>query len=273
MNMRWILFSLSLCCILRGNGGSSPQSDQLVGPLNRRIIGGRQVTATEFPYQVAIKNRGESHSFCGGSIIDQYWVLTAAHCVRSKQASSLVVILGATDLRQAKFFVDVEKIIRHSGYGSWLNLFARFRNDIALKKNKKPVIINGVTSAITLPMQDQDFVGQTGIVSGFGATKERGSWSSQLMATSLSILSNSYCYMKYLTDFKGDSMLCAGQMMGGQDSCQGDSGGPLAVLTRGGALLAGIVSFGTGCGRFLVPGVYTRVSHFVDWIRVETRNQ
>ena len=271
--MHWIIFCLSLCCILRESGSLFPQSGQFGSPLNRRIIGGRQVRAIDFPYQVAIKKRGESHSFCGGSIIDQYWVLTAAHCVRPKQASSLVVVVGTTDLRQVKLLVDVEKIIRHPGYGSWFNLFARFRNDIALIKTKRPVIINGTTSAITLPMKNQDFVGQQGIVSGFGATKERGSWSPQLMATTLRILSNSYCYMRYLVDFRGNSMLCAGQMMGGQDSCQGDSGGPLAVKTRGGTLLAGIVSFGRGCGRFLVPGVYTRVSNFVDWIQEEIKKQ
>lgn len=269
--MCWIIFCLSLCCILRESGSFFPQPGQFVGPLNRRIVGGKPVRAIDFPYQASIKKRGESRSFCGGSIIDQYWVLTAAHCLRSKQPSSLVVVVGATDLRQAKFVVDVENIIRHPGYGSWFNFFARFRNDIALIKTKRPVIINGTTSAITLPMKNQDFVGQQAIASGFGATTERGSWSPQLLATTLDILSNSYCYVRYLVDFQANSMLCAGRLMGGQDSCQGDSGGPLVVKTRGGTLLAGVVSFGTGCGRFFVPGVYTRVSNFVDWIQEEIK--
>ena len=84
---------------------------------------------------------------------------------------------------------------------------------------------------------------------------------------------DSVCSTVYNREFKAPGMLCAGVMRGGRDSCQGDSGGPLSVKSNTGTYtLAGIVSYGRGCARVNTPGVYTRVSNYVDWINDKMRS-
>jgi secreted trypsin-like serine protease len=185
--------------------------------------------------------------------------------MKGEKAANLNVVVGTSDLRNPRVVVDVEKIIMHRGFGSII-----MQNDLALIKTKQPVIVKG-TSAVTLPTKNQDFVGKKAIVSGFGTTKEGGSASLTLMTTTLDVLSDSVCRMAYLLGYRSQSMMCAGHLRGGQDSCQGDSGGPLVVKNGRVSLLAGVVSFGRGCGRTLVPGVYVRVSNFIDWIQDEIR--
>lgn len=102
-------------------------------------------------------------------------------------------------------------------------------------------------------------------ISGYGDTREGGTGSSVLLAADITVMPNQNCARTY-PEFRNDMMMCAGRVQGGTDSCQGDSGGPLIVRTAGKTVLVGIVSFGDGCGRKGSPGVYTRVSHYYNWL-------
>lgn len=215
--MKFVLLLMSLGCVVGGAGPFfflPPPFARDNYFVNRRIIGGRRVSVFEFPYQAAIRRKGDIQAFCGGSIIQQNWILTAAHCMKGENPGRLTVVVGTSDLRNVGIEVDIEKVVIHPLYGSMLH-----QNDLALIKTKKPVIMRG-TAAITLPTRGQNFVGQKAQVSGFGTTSEGGSASPQLLATTLDVLSDSACTLSYWFGFRSNSMLCAGQVRGGQDSCQ-----------------------------------------------------
>jgi secreted trypsin-like serine protease len=239
--------------------------------VNKRIIGGKQVAASQFPYHVAIRRKGQEHSYCGGSIIEDNWILTAAHCLKKERADNLTILVGTSDLRKPGMTVQIEKLVIHPEFSMSKFLMFSMSNDIALMKTKKSVLVRG-TSKIKLARKNHDFVGSKAVVSGFGTVREGGYGSPNLMSTTVDILSDAYCQVVYLLGYKSDQMMCAGHLFGGQDSCQGDSGGPLVVKDEYEAVQAGVVSFGRGCGRLLVPGVYTRVSHYADWIDEQTRS-
>ena len=240
------------------------------GVVFRRIVGGRKALKNEFPYQVALEHRSfwnpAYRQFCGGSVIDDRWIVTAAHCVAGENVNFVRAITGITDLSNAvetaSNAVPIEKVIQHERYNSWT-----VENDIALLKTKSSIrqSTKEFSNTICLPSSGQQFNG-LGHITGFGTTREGGSTSRQLLAAQLDIMPDTVCKSAYAYEFKAPAMLCAGVMTGGRDSCQGDSGGPLAVRTESGYTLAGITSFGRGCARANTPGVYTRVSHYVDWI-------
>ena len=137
-------------------------------------------------------------------------------------------------------------------------------NDIALLRTTSPITRG---RPIALPTSNARPSGTAAVATGWGTTSEGGRRSSDLLATTLDVLPESSCARTYSANYRSDVMLCAGHMPGGRDTCQGDSGGPLAQS----GVLIGITSFGRGCARSNTPGVYTRVSHFVDWIRCHTQ--
>ena len=104
---------------------------------------------------------------------------------------------------------------------------------------------------------------------GFGRTSEGGSGSNRLMEVDIPVISNFQCSLSYQSHVTGN-MICAGKW--GKDSCHGDSGGPLMWYKYFTFCLTGIVSFGKGCGRFGYPGVYTRVTKYLYWIKTNTGN-
>lgn len=127
-------------------------------------------------------------------------------------------------------------------------------------------------------MQNKDFVGYQPFVAGWGKTQETGKSASILQEVQIPVLTNEVCRDRYTKIGKlvsqkqfDNAVLCAGVLAGGQDSCQGDSGGPLMVPSIIDGKIVyyqiGIVSYGIGCARADVPGVYTRVQTFVDWIQ------
>lgn len=235
----------------------------------RRIVGGRTAAKDEFPYQVALETRvfgGRWKQFCGGTVIADRWILTAAHCVRGQNARFLRVVGGTNDLVEGEAnAVQVEKVIPHERYNSYT-----IQNDIALIKLAAPLSrsVNGFTNPICLPYPNSPVpVGHQGIISGFGTVSEGGRASRNLLATTIPIQPDSQCYRVYGAEYKPPSMMCAGDLRGGKDTCQGDSGGPLAVRNSEGTyVLVGVTSFGQGCARAYTPGVYTRVSNYIDWI-------
>ncbi len=225
------------------------------------IIGGQQATAGEWPWQVALifnQNNPFGSQFCGGSLIDPYWVLTAAHCVDWwNSANTLHIISGQQQLSgSGGEIIAVSQIIAHPDYDN-----TPLDSDIALLQLSQPA------SAAPVSLAPVSFSpGNLATVTGWGNTAQSGnaSYPNDLMEVQVPLVSNQACVAAYGSTIT-NNMLCAGQA--GVDSCQGDSGGPLVLPNgNGGWAQIGVVSFGRGCGLAGSPGVYARVSQFTGWI-------
>ncbi|XP_041860983.1 suppressor of tumorigenicity 14 protein homolog [Melanotaenia boesemani] len=232
-----------------------------------RIVGGEISREGEWPWQVSLHATGFGH-VCGASVLNARWLLTAAHCVQDKfsQTDQWQVFLGLHVQGQTNEWTvsrKVIKIIAHEDYEP-----RTYDNDIALMELDASVALNQHIWPICLPSPTYDFPsGQEAWITGWGATTEGGSSVSVLQKAAVRIVNSTVC-KSLMTDDVTDRMLCAGVLTGGVDACQGDSGGPLTVTNPGGrAFLAGVVSWGEGCGVRGKPGVYTRITKFRNWIK------
>ena len=273
-------YSLVLCLFLASGIVSSIVAQSRADVGDGRIINGQEVNITQVPWQVAVLSSSEPNDFyaqnCGASILDENWVLSAAHCFvfsnqPDKTAADIEILAGVTTLGEGvSSRIAVQQIIPHPAYDP-----ATTNNDIALLKLATPVGLNGTTKqAISLPFDEPKAtwpaVNTSATVSGWGNTSTTGSaYPSALMAAEVDVLTNpseTQCGSYSTSVYLPDTMLCAAEMTVGKDSCQGDSGGPLAIEVSGTWTLAGIVSWGYGCADPQYPGVYTRVTSYLDWI-------
>ena len=248
----------------------------MIGPYNifgqADIVGGEDANIQDYPYQAALISTGGwggGYAFCGASIINEYWVLTAAHCVQGESANNTAVRVGNdASYAQGGESYDAESIIAHPNYNSNSQ-----NNDIALIKLENPISFNNYTQPVLLICDEQvalgvEEPGEMSWITGWGNT-EGTTNSSQLQVVSVPITTSS----NYGSSQIDADMIMAGYPEGGYDSCQGDSGGPMVVLAADGQtfLQSGVVSWGYGCADPGYPGVYSRVSYFIDWI-CETTN-
>ena len=240
-------------------------------PTNDRtplVVGGTSVTDLRYPFMAAAFFRAPSSNLfsqgCGGSLIADRWVMSAAHCVtdaqsgRVRDADEVALVLGAPNLNSTDRIVRfVSSVTVHPEYNR-----ANNRNDIALLELSEPVSLQPITLSNTANPVPND--GEIATVAGWGATSETGGGTRQLQETDLPIVSTNACQSLYGSIIDGPSMVCAGGAR--QDACFGDSGGPLFV-TRGDQFIhAGVVSFGFGCARPGLPAVYARTSTQFNWI-------
>lgn len=232
-----------------------------------RIVGGNNAGLHEYPWQVALTTNG--YQFCGGSLINDRYILTAAHCTAGSTASDIVIRLGehnlSTGSETSKTITRrVSEIIDHSGYDD-----NTLYHDISLLKLSSPVPISSEVLPVCLPPPNPTYAGKTATVTGWGTTSSGGSSSSILKEVAVPVLSNAACKSTY-SDLT-INQVCAGKA--GKDSCQGDSGGPLTFIDGGGNHdQIGVVSYGIGCGDDGYPGVYTRVSKYRNWIDQNTQD-
>ena len=232
-----------------------------------RIVGGAPAPIGAYPWQISIALIGLPTSighFCGGSVVGDDWVVTAAHCVDgTTKPESLKLVYGTNFLSQGGQEVEVRQIIVHEKWDS-----AAFDYDVALIQTKQPIETTQIKLVVEKSAPELVPVGVLGTVSGWGLTTEGGTISDVLQHVGVQVTSNQICngptaYFGQISE----RMLCAGFATGGKDSCQGDSGGPFVVFDRvGGYALAGIVSWGEGCAQPNKFGVYTRVSSVAEWI-------
>ncbi|XP_031424860.1 trypsin-3-like [Clupea harengus] len=217
-----------------------------------KIVGGYECRKNALPYQVSLSS---GYHFCGGSLISNLWVVSAAHCYKSR----VQVRLGEHNIASnegTEQFINSAKVIRHPRYNG-----NNLDNDIMLIKLSKPASLNSYVKAVALPSSCASS-GTRCLVSGWGNTSGSGSnYPDRLRCLDLPILSDSSCRSAYPGQITSN-MFCAGFMEGGKDSCQGDSGGP--VVCNG--VLHGVVSWGYGCAMRNKPGVYAKVCNYNSWI-------
>ncbi|XP_065116950.1 trypsin-2-like [Paramisgurnus dabryanus] len=216
-----------------------------------KIVGGYECQAHSQPWQVSL-NAG--YHFCGGSLVNKDWVVSAAHCYKSR----IEVRLGEHHIgknENTEQFIYSERVIRHPQYNSW-----NIDNDIMLIKLSSSAALNAYVQPVALPSACAA-AGTKCLVSGWGNTMSSTADSNKLQCVEVPVLSESDCNNSY-PGMITKSMFCAGYLEGGKDSCQGDSGGPVVCNGQ----LHGVVSWGYGCAEKNHPGVYTKVCIFNDWL-------
>ncbi|XP_043851865.1 chymotrypsin-C [Dromiciops gliroides] len=236
--------------------------------LATRVVGGSDVTPHSWPWQISLqylKDNTYRHT-CGGTLISNQHVLTAAHCI--SKSLTYRVVLGKNNLVEEEagsVAVGVDTIFVHEKWNSFL-----VRNDIALIKLAEPVELSDTIQAACLPPKDtalaQDY---PCYVTGWGRLWTDGPIADVLQQALLPVVDYNTCTQR---DWWGalvtKNMVCAGGD-GVIASCNGDSGGPLNCEAANGAWeVRGIVSFGSslGCNTAKKPSVFTRVSAYIDWI-------
>jgi len=228
-----------------------------------KIVGGVESVAHSHPAIVSIQVG--SH-YCGGTIVNENYIVTAAHCA-TLEPNRYSVVAGEHDLYSADGAEQrrsVEKVVQHPSYSSVTS-----RNDIAVFKVTPPFVFNeNVTAGNIAPEGFEPSQALKAI--GWGTTSEGGSIPDRLQEVVVPLVDDVTCRRDYtLVVYIWASMICAGES--GKDSCQGDSGGPLVSVDDNGVeTLVGVTSFGVGCARPRYPGVYSEVSHFAEWIATET---
>ena len=208
------------------------------------IVGGEEVDPAcpncKYPFMVSLQyNGGWGGHFCGGSLVREDWVITAAHCVQGESPSGIKIKIGLHNVNGTTGSITryVDDIIIHPSYISW-----SLNNDYALLHLSQPVTNFEPIQLITDNSHDNEPVMST--VMGWGATQS-GGWGSNVLLEVDVPIDNS-CGNYSNSDIT-NNMICAGDGNGGEDSCQGDSGGPLIMTNDDGEYeLIGIVSWGYG---------------------------
>ena len=281
-----LLFGFSAC-----GAAAEDQAD------TEMIVGGKPAKAGKFPYQVRLyASREDEKGFCGGSIIDPQWILTAGHCLvedseQDGPRSPLEVVFvgyGSTD-RTATTKVESAAIIVHPLY---LEKALAGGSDIALIKLKEPIpgsravaiakpdleetlVTRGVKATVTgwgaiWDPDDKDVVALLSKIEPQADVTEKLKFPLKLHEANIHVMDREECRTIYEPQEVGiaDTEICALKPRSVANSCYGDSGGPLVVLAEDPRhyVQIGVVSWGDRCGRLGNPNVFARVASFADWI-------
>ncbi|XP_062382730.1 prostasin [Sardina pilchardus] len=268
---------LGLYCAVLSSIGILTCTAQQCGrqQLQNRIVGGFDAEDGAWPWQVDIQTQSSGH-ICGGTIIAEEWVLSAAHCFPNPyDISSYIIYAGRHQLNGWNPFQSSHRIRRVVIPPEYSD--PQEGDDIALVQLDTGVVFSDRIQPICLPNANMFFpTGMRCTITGWGNIRDGVSLqgAGTLQQVTVPIISRSSCQSMYNVnpsttdpvDIMSD-MICAGHQEGGKDSCQGDSGGPLVCpMVNGTWVQAGIVSFGLGCARANRPGVYSKVSSFTSFI-------
>ncbi|XP_017051052.1 trypsin alpha-3 [Drosophila ficusphila] len=236
-----------------------------------RIVGGEVTTIREFPYQVSVQLHGEH--ICGGAVIGDHFVLTAAHCFEVLfPTEDYSVRVGSGEHATGGHLLSLRQVITHGGYNpqshdndlALLILNARLNFTEHLQPVPRATLVEPPTMDTRLVVSGWGLQAEE---SGTGSAEIGGGVSPTLRFVDVDLVESDQCRRAYRQVLPiTQRMICAARP--GRDSCQGDSGGPLVgIPAQGGpARLYGIVSWGLGCANPKYPGVYTNVAAFRNWI-------
>ncbi len=234
-----------------------------LGESTQEIVGGTATQVTTVPWQVSLQD-ANGH-FCGGTIVTPTWIVTAAHCVADGAPTKIVAGISRLSQSATGQTRAVKRVISYPGYTD-----PSVGKDAALIELTTPLTLDANVKVIR-PLNAASPAALTApgvmtTVSGWGMTTEGGTaLPDQLQSVQVPIVALSAANTAYNMTLTEDQ-LPAGLATGGKDSCQGDSGGPLVVMAEGEYAFAGIVSWGEGCARANLPGLYGRVTSFAKWM-------
>ncbi|XP_026161271.1 transmembrane protease serine 9 [Mastacembelus armatus] len=229
---------------------------------SQRIVGGVSARRGEWPWTGSLQYQALHR--CGATLIHRKWLLTAAHCLKSDPSPrNWAVSLGSV-LRSGlgALVIPIQRVVIHPAFNG-----TTMDHDVALLELAVPAPVSYTIQSVCLPSPAHRFLKNAECyITGWGSVREGGSLTNLLQKAAVNVIDQADCqqaYGKLLTP----NMMCAGYMEGGRDTCLGDSGGPLACRQLSGQwFIAGVTSWGHGCGRNGFPGVYTRVTSVRKWI-------
>merc|ERR1712240_443392 len=231
------------------------------GTQSDRIVGGQEAEQHEYPWQVGLVSKNGKTPWCGGTLISDRHILTAAHCTEKKTPESIQILLGEHRTNDDVFTrVDISKINDDPNY-------SMPNGDFSILTLTNPVTFTSSIRPACLPATtDKTYEYELATVTGWGTLSSGGNQPTVLMEVDVTVTTNEICNNVYGSI--NSLHICA--MDPGKDSCQGDSGGPLVVKENDRWTLIGVVSFGYGCAQPDIPGVYARVTQRMDWIKENT---
>ncbi|PZC80055.1 trypsin beta-like [Helicoverpa zea] len=247
---------------------SDPSPESILATSTRRIVSGRNTSIAAVPWQVSLREK--TYPICGGSVVTDVWLLTAAHCLLRARASELSVRLGSSWKTHGGEMYDVKECYVHPRYVSKTKT-----NDVGLVRLYSPLRFSARVLPIRLVAKEARLpANEPAIVSGWGKLKEGGPSATYLQSSTIRTIAMKLCRRSGLDRKAIDpsSMFCAGSFsQASPDACQGDSGGPIVYE----GVLIGVVSWGLGCARGNFPGVYTRLSYplIYDWVHSHITKQ
>ncbi|CAF4949272.1 trypsin-3-like [Pieris napi] len=227
-----------------------------------RIVNGQEADIKDYPYQVSfIVNNSY---FCGGFIVSENYIMTAAHCAQNVDPKTVVLRAGSS-FRKNGTIIEIAEVTPFPEYDD-----PPFDKDVAFMKTTKPIEFSETMQPVALPPRNRAVRGNSEIVvSGWGRTRQgASSIPDRLMSVKLPVVNYYQCFLVYPTVLT-TNMFCAGNFfLGGESTCQGDSGG--AAVQDG--MAVGIVSFGRGCGQALSPSAFANIASPLlrDWITENT---
>ncbi|XP_061613070.1 prostasin [Phyllopteryx taeniolatus] len=263
-------WALLLGALLTIQGGTKAQECGMA-PLNTRIVGGDDAPAGAWPWQVSMHFRG-AH-ICGGNVISEGWVLTAAHCILSTEFSPWLMYFGKQNQSTTspnEVTRTVAQIIVHPQYNS-----VTFQNDVALMRLSSPITYSDYIRPICMASNSSHFNNATrcwGTGWGRLGADEPNQAFERLQEVEIPTIGNRQCGCSYSLVENitiTSNMICAGEENKG--ICQGDSGGPLQCKQGSAWILSGLASFGVPCATRFFPEVFTRVSFYQDWITAQAQ--
>ncbi|CAM5076851.1 unnamed protein product [Natator depressus] len=235
--------------------------------ISARIVGGSDAKEGAWPWVVSLFFNEKP--ICGASLISDEWLVSAAHCVygRNLIPSQWKGVLGlhtTLNLTYPQTVIQkIDQIVINPHYNKRTK-----DSDIAMMHLQFKVNYTDYIQPICLPEASQQFLpGINCSVAGWGRTTNQGSTANILQEAEVPLITNEKCQQQMPEYSITENMMCAGYDEGGIDSCQGDSGGSLMSQDNNRWFLAGVTSFGYQCALPQRPGVYVRVTQFVDWIK------
>ncbi|KAM6252235.1 coagulation factor IX [Spheniscus humboldti] len=238
--------------------------------MGTRVVGGSESMKGEVPWQVYLVN-SDDVGFCGASIINEKWVVTAAHCLQP--GDNVTAVAGEYNTNEEDNTEQRRKVVKILPHPTYNATIHKHHNDIALLELDQPLSFNSYVTPICIG--SREFTNALlkhgmGTVSGWGSMLFRGRPATVLQILKVPFVDRPTCLKSTSTTIL-QNMFCAGFPSGGSDTCKGDSGGPYTTEIEGTWFLTGITSWGEECAKAGKYGIYTRVSKYLKWIKEITR--